>query len=104
MNIDFNHKPVRQVDWLEEDGVVSLKILKFKGKFGKWICRVLRKPNYFLVNLDEIGSFIWKRCNGKNTVEDILKQLEEEYGKEKMKERMLIFLHMLKRNGYIDFQ
>ncbi|KAA0014836.1 PqqD family protein [Thermoplasmatales archaeon ex4484_30] len=104
MKIDWESKPARQVDWFEEKGLVKLKILKFKSRIGKWMCKILKRPNYFLVNLDEIGSFIWKRCNGKNTVEDILKELEGKYGKEMMKERLLVFLQMLKRNGYIEYK
>ncbi|RLF48227.1 MAG: hypothetical protein DRN29_00215 [Thermoplasmata archaeon] len=104
MKIDLKVRPIRQIDWIEEEGRVSLKVIKFKGKFGQWLCRALKKPNYFLINLDEVGSFIWKKCNGKNSIEDILKQLEEKYGKEKMKERLIVFLLMLKRYGYVEFE
>lgn len=101
---DLTAKPVRQTDWIEEDGIVKLKIIKFKSKAGRWLCKALRKPNYFLVNLDEIGSFIWKRCNGKNSIEEILRELERKFGKERMKERLMIFLGMLQRGGYIRFE
>lgn len=104
MKIDLKAKPVRQVEWMEEDEKVSLKVIKFKGKFGKWICRVLKKPNYFFINLDEIGSFIWKRCNGKNSIEDILEELKKKYDEEKIKERLLTFLIMLNKYGYIKFE
>ena len=101
---DLTAKPIRQTDWIEEDGIVKLKIIKFKSKVGRLLCKILRKPNYFLINFDEIGSFIWKRCNGKNSIEEILEELEEKFGKEKMKERLMIFLNMLKRGGYIRFE
>lgn len=104
MKIDLKAKPVRQIEWMEENEKVSLKVIKFKGKFGQWLCRGLKKPNYFFINLDEIGSFIWKRCNGKNSIEDILEELKEKYDREKIKERLLTFLIMLNKYGYIKFE
>ena len=96
-------KPVRMVDWIEENGLVKLKVIKFRNKFA-WLCRLFKKPNYFFVNLDEVGTFIWKKCNGKNSVKEILTWLEEKYGKEKMEERLMLFLEMLRRAGYIKYE
>ncbi|HEC88274.1 MAG TPA: PqqD family protein [Thermoplasmata archaeon] len=104
MKIDLRAKPVRQIEWLEENERVKLKVIKFKGKFGQWLCRTLKKPNYFFINLDEVGSFIWKNCNGKNSIEDILEKLEKKYDKEKIRERLLTFLIMLNKYGYIKFE
>lgn len=104
MKINLEAKPIRKADWIEEDGRVRIKVIKFKSKFGRWLCRVFKKPNFFFINLDEIGSFIWKRCNGKKTVEQILEELEETYGEEKMKERLYFFLLSLKKYGYIEFE
>ena len=104
MKLDLKARPVRQVDWIEEDGRIRLKVIKFKGKFGRWLCRVFKRPNYFFVNLDEVGSFIWKKCNGKNSIEEILEELEEKYGKEKMKERLYFFLLALQKYGYIKIE
>ena len=101
---DFKAKPVRKIEWTEKNGIVELKVIKFKGKFGKWLCKMLKRPNYFIISLDEIGSFIWKKCNGENSIQDILHDLEEKYGEELMKERLIIFLHMLGRYGYIGYK
>ena len=100
----LNKKPVRITDWIEEEGQVRLKVIKFKSKFGIWLCKLIKKPNYFFVNLDEIGSFIWKKCDGKNKVGEILEELKEKYGGEKMEERLYIFLKMLERAGYIKYE
>lgn len=103
MKLNLKLKPIRQIDWIEENGLVRLKVIKFRSKLGQWLCRFFKKPNYFFINLDEIGSFIWTKCNGKNTIEEILHELEEKYGKEMMKERLIIFLKMLERYGYIKY-
>ena len=112
MKIDIRSKPIRlqqlgkkrKVDWIEKEGNVTLKVRKFNGKAGKWLCNILKRPEHFSINLDKIGSFIWKHCDGKNTVESILKQLENIYGKELMKERLFFFLSSLKKYGYIEFK
>lgn len=128
MNINESARPVRMVEWHEEeDGRVTLKVRKFKGRFGKWLCRMLKRPPHFLHPLDEKGSFIWKRCDGVMTVahileeyeaaygEETLRKLEEKYGKERIEELRatrgdevirgdaLVFLEMLRRQGYIRF-
>ncbi len=104
MKVSLEARPVRKADWIEDEGKVRIKVIKFKSRFGQWLCRVFKKPNFFFVNLDEIGSFIWKRCNGKKTVKEILEELEETYGKERMRERLYIFLMALKKYGYIEFE
>jgi len=102
--LNLKLKPIRQIDWIEENGLIRLKVIKFRSKLGQWLCRCLKRPNYFFINLDEIGSFIWKKCNGENSIQDILHDLEEKYGEELMKERLIIFLHMLGRYGYIGYK
>ena len=102
--LNLKLKPIRQIDWIEENGLIRLKVIKFRSRLGQWLCRCFKRPNYFFINLDEIGSFIWKKCNGKNTIEEILQELEEKYGKEMMKERLIIFLQMLEKYGYIRYE
>ncbi len=102
--MNLKAKPIRLVNWIEEDGLIKLKIKKFRSKFGILLCKIFKRPNYFFVNLDEIGSFVWKKMDGKNSIEDILFQIEEKFGKEKMKERLIIFIQTLKKCGYIELK
>ncbi|MCD6512306.1 MAG: PqqD family protein [Thermoplasmata archaeon] len=105
LNIPYEAKPVRQIeDWYEEDGLIRLKITKFRSKVGRAFCSMLKIPNFFIVNLDEIGSFVWRRCNGKNTIGKILEELKKEYGEEEMEARLYVFLEMLRRNGYVKYE
>lgn len=129
MNIDESARPVRAVEWYEEeDGRITLKILKFKSRFGKWLCRTLKRPPHFFHPLDEKGSFIWKLCDGTHTVarilekyentygEETLKKLENTYGREKIeglremrgaeviRGDAMVFLEVLRRQGYIRLE
>jgi len=66
------------LEWkLNDEGLIEIKIPKFKSKFGKSFCRIIKKDNFFIGNMDKIGSIIWQNCNGKNTVKDILEIIQE---------------------------
>lgn len=120
-------KPRHLVEWREEDNIVSLKVRKFNGRFGKWFCTVFKRSNYFYYNLDRKGSFIWKQIDSIRSTEDILLlfwnafgeevigNLEKKYGQDQIKDLYdkhghdlvkadaISFLKWLKRYGYIEF-
>lgn len=100
--------PVRTAEWYEEEGLVRIKMQKFEGGLGRWLCRVLKKPTYAVVNLDEQGSFIWRRCDGATSVGCILDDLRQETGerfeKEGLRHRSYFFLRMLHSRGLISLR
>lgn len=65
----------------------------------------LKKPHY-KINLDEVGSFIWNLCNGKNTVKEIGEKLKENFGSriDPLYERLSLFLQNLEKNRFITFK
>ncbi len=62
----------------------------------------MKNPNY-RVNLDEIGTWIWLRCDGQHTVEQLAKGLKDEFGDrvEPVHERLTLFLRQLVRGRFI---
>jgi hypothetical protein len=107
--VDVRSRPVRALDWIEreverEDGGIALHVVKFKGRIGRGLCKLMGRPPYFEVNLDAIGSFIWRRCDGEHTVGVILNELEREFGDDRMKERLYYYLVMLEKHDYITLQ
>lgn len=108
LEIDEEVRPVWNAEWFEEEKLVKIKIQKFKRKIGKWLCGMLKKPDYFIVNLDELGSLVWKKCDGEKNVGEMLKEIAEEMGEkfeaENMKKRIFLFLHMLHRRNLITLQ
>jgi len=98
-------KPKRKdFEWLEEEGKVKVKVPKFKSKMGEKFCKLLGRENVFTVNLDEKGSLIWKLCDGEHTVEEILRELEENFPDEKdLDQRLFLYLYNLRRLGYISY-
>lgn len=108
LEIDGNARPMRTSEWYEEDGLVRIKTIKFEGRMGKWLCNVMKKPNYIIVNLDELGSFIWKRCDGETTVRDILDELRknmgEKFEEEGMGPRSFYFMRMLRNRRFLTWR
>lgn len=100
--------PHRTAPWYEEEGLVRIKMQKFEGRLGRWLCRALKRPTHAVVNLDEQGSFIWRRCDGTTSVGTILADMEEEMGEkfrtEGMRYRSYYFLHMLRSRGLLAWK
>ena len=100
--------PHRTAEWYEEDGLVHIRLQKFDSRWGKWLCRALKKPNFATIKLDDLGSSVWKHCDGATTVGNMLNQLHEKMGntfeKEGMGPRSYYFLHMLRNRGLLTWK
>jgi hypothetical protein len=85
------------------EGLVEIKVPKFKSNFGKSFCKVIRKDDKFTGNMDKIGSIVWKNCDGKNSVKDILEILKKEFPKEgNIDQRLFLFLQQMHSLHYIE--
>ena len=102
----LQYKP-RQLDfeWSENaDGLVELKVPKFKSNFGKSFCKVIKKDNMFTANMDKLGSLVWKNCDGRKTVKDILELLKKEFPDEKdIDQRLFLFIQQMGSLNYIIY-
>ncbi len=87
-------------DWEEmEDGQIVVLVPKFGDHpLGRWLMARLAKP-YLRLKLDEVGSFVWQRCNGMNSVRDIAADLERRFGEKvhPTEDRLILFLRQLHR-------
>ena len=87
-----------------EKDLVSLKVPKFKSNFGKSFCKLIRKEDTFPANLDKLGSIVWKNCDGKNTVKQILEIIKKEFPKEEnIDQRFFLFLQQMRSLHYIEY-
>ena len=89
-----------------EKGFFLLLKPKFSHPFlVKHLLPRLKKP-HFTINLDEMGSFIWKLCDGENTVQDIAEKLKENFGSkvDPLYERLSLFFQNLEKNRFITFK
>jgi hypothetical protein len=94
-----------EVEWsLNSEGMVEIQMPKFTSNFGKSFCKVLKKEQYFVANMDKVGSLVWQQCDGANTVEDILKIVKKKYPKEEnIDQRLFLFLQQMQSLNYLYF-
>lgn len=95
--------PQRLARWEEVDDRVIILKPKFTHPWMiKHILPRLKKP-YYRVKLDEIGSSVWRLCDGQRTVKEIGEILSQNYGEkiEPLYERLGYFFQMLERNRFL---
>lgn len=78
-------KPIRLIEDFERDSdgnIVIVVELVDKGVLAKImkLFSIVPPPKYKRIVLDKIGSRVWMLCDGKHTVEDIIRKLVEETG------------------------
>jgi hypothetical protein len=101
-------KPGRnpKISWDEGGGKVTLKVPRPNNWQVKLINKFFPVPETpKMVALDAIGSHVWVRCDGKNTIANLSNELQREY-KLSAKEAELSlqqFFKELGKRGYIGF-
>jgi hypothetical protein len=102
----LSYNPKRgDFEWsVNGEGLIEIKVQKFKGKTGNSLCKLIRKDPYFTAKFDRVGSIVWKNCDGKKKVGDILKILQKELPKEKnLDQRLFLFIQQLRNLNYIVY-
>ena len=86
-----------------DDGSVMLLVPRFRAGWMQWLQKRLKKP-HIKVQLDEIGSAVWRQIDGARTVAKISETLEREFGERihPTAERLGFFLGTLRRNRFIE--
>ena len=94
----------KDFEWSKNsEGLVEIKVPKFKANIGISLCKVIRKENTFTAKMDKMGSIAWENCDGKNSVQDILKILKKEFPKEEnIDQRLFLFLQQMQNLYYIE--
>lgn len=97
--------PVRTASWRDEGGVVVVERRPAapRGLLGHLV-GVFLPPRTRRRRLDEIGSAVWRRLDGR-TVAEVAACLREEFGErvEPLEERLRLFLEILRRERLIGF-
>lgn len=92
--------PHRLADFEEsDDGRITLLVPRFRrGLLARWLQPRLKRPHVRL-NLDEVGSFVWRLCDGERSLGQIVAALVEEFGEEvkPAAERLALFIRQLHR-------
>jgi len=83
------------------EAVITLELKKTKGT-NFW-SKLFPTPKEKRISLDKIGTFVWERCDGKHTVEQIVKGLQDEYKmmRQEAEISLTTFLQQLSKRGFI---
>lgn len=95
--------PLRQAPWVIENNLVIIQTPKFYGKLGKAFCRLIRRPPHIDLHLDDLGSLVWKKCDGKHTVDAIFHILQAQFQEKDLEDRLVQFLYDLNKNGLLTY-
>jgi hypothetical protein len=104
----FSYRPLRNeaIEWETNDkGEALLKVPRREGRKSKLLGLWFRIPEVRKVELDEVGSFVWTLCDGKNTVESIVKQTSRQYklNRREVEISVTTYLQMLAERNFIGF-
>ena len=92
-------------DWKEnEKGNVCI-IVEWKNIYSRMAQRFWGKPKTSEIEMDALGSFVWKQIDGKRTVYEIAETVKERFGQdaEPLYERLVKFLEIMRDNKYIKY-
>lgn len=98
--------PVQNIAWhTDKKGFVTLDI-ENKGLFNRVAQRFFHKPKISQIHLDETGSFLWSRMDGKKDIIALSKELKEEFGEkaEPLYERLAKFFQILDSYHFIQWK
>ena len=88
-----------------DDGMIDVLVPKFKNSFARKYINHRMKSPYIKANLDELGSAVWEKIDGKNKVREIADSLKHNFGDdvEQIQERLTRYLTQLYNAGFISF-
>jgi len=99
--------PIRNdnVHWETDEDVDETLIII--PRRDDWWVRMLARfffvPGHKKVTLDELGSFVWKRCNGETTVDELIESFGERYklSRKEAELSMIAFLQQMAKKRLI---
>ncbi len=88
----------------DADGLVTLEIQN-KGVMNRIAQRLFKKPKVSYVHLDEFGSFVWCRIDGKTDITAIGVCVDEHFGEKAhpLYERLAKFFMVLESYGFVQW-
>ena len=98
-------KPRRALEWREIAGgqCVLLRPKFGRGRVGRWLASRFADPHY-RIRLDEIGTFVWKACDGETPLLVIADAMRARFGPdiEPAERRLARFVQKMLRSRIID--
>ena len=97
---------VKDQDWKEdEDGLVKI-IIHRNGLLEKIVRPFVKSPKTMTIDLDGLGSCVWKAIDGKKTVGEIAEEVKQQFGEdaEPLYERLATYVNILRNNKFVTLE
>ncbi len=90
------------IEWITSEEKVIL-VVKNKGLINYILQKTLKKPKKSYIHLDNIGSVVWKKIDGKNTIYDIGAEIKNVFGESvtPLYERLTEYIMLLKKCNFV---
>lgn len=99
-------KVVDGQDWIEdEQGLVKI-VINRNGILERIIRPFVKSPKTMKIELDALGSCVWKAIDGEKTIEEIGGKVKQEFGEnvEPLYERLATYINILRNNKFITLE
>ena len=104
--LDLIPKIVNGQKWTEDgEGLVSIIILR-NSLLEKMVRPFIKSPKTMTIDLDGLGSCVWKSIDGKRTVEEVGDKVKLEFGEdaEPLYERLSTYINILRNNKLVTLE
>ena len=104
----LEHIPVKQegLRWEQDENGMVILFVHNKGLVKKITQKLLKKPEYTQVHLDENGSFVWPLIDGEKNIIELGEPVKEYFGEkaEPLYPRLAKFFQILHSYGFVSFK
>lgn len=104
----LNYIPYKneKIQWKKTDrGIVQLEI-KRDGIADKIVRKFFKTPHKMLLDMDELGSFVWNVIDGNRDIYEISLLVSDKFGEkaEPIYNRLAAYINILKNNNFIELK
>jgi hypothetical protein len=88
-----------------EEGYVTIYV-ENEGVFHKIVRKIFRQPKFFQIQLEEVGSFIWKHIDGSRSIYEIGEAVQKHFGEkaEPLYPRLIQYFQSLQSYDFIRYE
>lgn len=100
--LDSVYKRNPDLKWAETDGKVVIT-MENRGFFNTVLQKLIKKPRFSDIDLDELGSCVWLALDGEKTIYEIGADVKNRFGEkaEPLYERLAVYMKQLENLGFI---
>ena len=100
--------PVRNqlITWeIDDKGEASLVVPQKDKLWVRFASKFFMLPNKRVIVLDSIGTYVWQKCDGKHTISQIIKGVQNQYKltRKEAETSLFTFMQQLGKRNFIGF-